>query len=149
MQSPVDNIKIRLLSVGNPDIRTEVPSIIERDFSSSDLKIQYQVSVVVNRPQSQVDVIVTLTYLNKGDILFSGSLTTSFEVVELASIITIKDGQDEFQIESDFMPMLINIAFGTTRGYFARELQGTVLAPFPFPMITIERLLKRTSFQLK
>lgn len=148
MQSPVDNLKIRLLTVGNPDIRTEAPTTINGELSSSDLKIQYQVSVVVNRPLSEVDVIVAMTYLSKGEILFSGRLTSTFEVVDLASFITVKDDDDQFQIESNFLPMLISIAFSTTRGYFARELQGTALAPFPFPMITMERLQKRTTFKL-
>ena len=71
-----------------------------------------------------------------------------FDVVDLASYITAKEGEDEFRIESDFLPMLISIAFSTTRGYFARELVGSALAPYPFPMIPMDTLQKHTTYQL-
>ena len=80
--------------------------------------------------------------------LFSGSITTTFEVIDLATFITAKEGEEEFRLESDFLPMLINIAFSSARGYFARELTDTVLAPYPFPMISMENIQKRTTYRL-
>ena len=143
-----DNLKIRLSFVGAPSI--EAPSLtqIEGGVDSSALKIQYNVSVVINRPESKVNVIVSMAYMLDQEKLFSGSLTTGYEVVNLASYISATEGDDKFRIESDFLPMLINSAFSTTRGYFTRELANTVLAPYPFPMISMDNIQKRTSFQL-
>ena len=80
--------------------------------------------------------------------MFSGGLTTRFEVVNLYEYIISKEGENEFQVENDFIPMLINISFGTTRGYFIRELQDTVLSKYPFPIISFDNILKKTSYQL-
>ena len=148
MHQPTDSLKIRLSSIGNAVIDKMAPAQIKSALNPADLRIQHAVSVEVNRPESRVDVKVTMSYMLGQATLFSGSLTTSFDVVDLASYITTKDGEDGFHIENDFLPMLINIAFGTTRGYFARELQGSVLAPYPFPMISMEIVQKRAVYHL-
>ena len=148
MPMSADNIRIRLSQVGNPIVSVPAPAQVEGGLSSSDLKIQYNVQVKVNRPDSRVDIVVSMAYLSGPQSLFSGSLTTSFDVINLASFITEKEGEDEFRIESDFLPMLISIAFSTTRGYFVRELLGTALEPYPFPMVSMENIQKRTTYQL-
>lgn len=143
-----DNLKIRLSFVGDPKVESSALKQIEGEIDSSVLKIQYNVSVIINRPDSKVNVIVSMSYILGQEKLFSGSLTTGYDVVNLASYITTPEGEDKFRIESDFLPMLINIAFSTTRGYFASELMGTVLASYPFPMISMDNIQKRTSYQL-
>ena len=148
MPQSTDNLKIRLSKVGEPVIDKPAPVQVVGGIVASDLKIQYNVLVRINRPESRVDIIVSMVYLAGQNKLFSGSLTTGFDVVDLASYITAKEGEDEFRIESDFLPMLINIAISTTRGYFARELVGSALAPYPFPMISMDTLQKHTTYQL-
>ena len=148
MPQSTDNLKIRLSQVGDPVFDIPAPVQVEGGIVASDLKIQYNVLVRINRPESRVDIIVSMVYLAGQNKLFSGSLTTGFDVVDLASYITAKEGEDEFRIESDFLPMLISIAFSTTRGYFARELVGSALAPYPFPMISMDTLQKHTTYQL-
>lgn len=148
MPQSTDNLKIRLSQVGEPFIDIPAPVQVDGGIAPSDLKIQFNVLVKINRPESQVDVVVSMIYLSGQKKLFSGSLTTSFDVVDLASYITAKDGEDEFRIESDFLPMLISIAFSTTRGYFVRELSDSVLSPYPFPMISMDTLQKHTTYQL-
>ena len=148
MLQSTDNLKIRLSKVGEPVIDKPAPVQVVGGIVASDLKIQYNVLVRINRPESRVDIIVSMVYLAGQNKLFSGSLTTGFDVVDLASYITAKDGEDEFRIESDFLPMIISIAFSTTRGYFARELVGSALAPYPFPMIPMDTLQKHTTYQL-
>lgn len=148
MPQSTDNLRIRLSKVGDPVIDIPAPAQVEGGIVASDLKIQYNVLVRINRPESRVDVVVSMVYLSGQNKLFSGSLTTGFDVVDLTSYITAKEGEDEFRIESDFLPMLINIAFSTTRGYFARELVGSALAPYPFPMISMDILQKHTTYQL-
>ena len=148
MPQSTDNLKIRLSKVGEPVIDMPAPVQVEGEIVASDLKIQYNVLVRINRPESRVDIIVSMVYLAGQKKLFSGSVTSGFDVVDLASYITAKDGEDEFRIESDFLPMLISIAFSTTRGYFARELVGSALAPYPFPMIPMDTLQKHTTYQL-
>lgn len=145
---PADSPKIRLSLVGEPVIDIPAPTQMGGDIDSANLKIQYNVLARVIRPESRVAVIVSMTYLSEHTKLFSGSLTTGFDVVDLSAFITEKKGEDSFRIENDFLPMLINIAFSTTRGYFARELQGSVLASYPFPMISMENIRKRTTYQL-
>lgn len=146
-QSPY-NLKIRLSKVGEPVIDIPAPVQIDGGISAAELRIQYNLIARVNRPESRVDITVSMVYLSDQKKLFSGNLTTGFDVVDLASYITAKDGEDEFRIESDFLPMLISIAFSTTRGYFVRELLGTALGPYPFPMISMENIQKHTTYQL-
>lgn len=148
MPQSTDNLKIRLSRVGEPVIDIPAPVQVEGGIVASDLKIQYNVLVRINRPESRVEIIVSMVYLSGQNKLFSGSLTTGFDVVDLASYITAMEGEDDFRIESDFLPMLISVAFSTTRGYFARELVGSVLAPYPFPMISTDSLRKHATFQL-
>ncbi|MBO4923223.1 MAG: hypothetical protein J5382_03765 [Bacteroidales bacterium] len=148
MQEPIENLKIRLASVGNPVIHVPVSDQISGRLLPDDLRILYNVSVEVNRPNSRVSIDVSLTYIARQLTLFSGSLTTAFDVVDLASYITEEEGKDQFRIENDFLPMLIGIAFSTTRGYFVRELQESDLAPYPFPMIPMDSVQKRTTYQL-
>ena len=149
MQEPVENIRIRLSAVGNAVIDNPAPALMEGGISTSNLKVSYKVAVEVNRPMSQVNVNVMLAYLAGQKTLFSGNLVTTFDVVDLSKYISEKEGEDEFRIESDFLPMMISIAFSTTRGYFVRELKGTALASYPFPMISMDSIQKRTTYQLK
>lgn len=142
------NLKIRLSKVGEPVIDIPAPVQIDGGLSAAELRIRYNLIARVNRPESRVDITVSMVYLSGQKKLFSGNLTTGFDVVDLASYITAKDGEDEFRIESDFLPMLISIAFSTTRGYFVRELLGTALGPYPFPMISMENIQKHTTYQL-
>ena len=148
MPQSTDNLKIRLSKVGESIIDIPAPVQVEGGIVASDLKIQYNVLVRINRPESRVDVVVSMAYLSGQNKLFSGRLTTGFDVVDLTSYITAEEGEDIFRIESDFLPMLTNIAFSTTRGYFARELVGSALAPYPFPMISMDILQKHTTYQL-
>ena len=148
MPQPADNLRIRLSRIGSPVIKIPAPSKEAVELSSSDMKIQYDVQVTVRRPDATVDVCVSMTYLYLNMQVFSGSLTSTFEVVGLASFINANEGEDRFRIENDFLPMLINIAFSTTRGFFARELQDTALAPYPFPIISMDSIQKRTRYQL-
>ena len=148
MPSPADSVRIRLSFVGDPVIEIPAPARIEEEISSSDLKIQFKAMTVLNRPESKVDIIVTMVYYIEQTMVFTGNLTTRFEVVDLASFITAKEGEDGFQIESDFLPMLLNIAFSTTRGYMARELSDSALAAYPFPMVSMESIQKRTTYRL-
>ena len=148
MQELADNLRIRLIGIGNPVVDISSLHNIEEEISSSALKINYKVAAVINRPLSQVAVEVTMIYLIGQKTIFSGSLTTTFEVMYLASYISANEGENEFRIESDFLPMLVSIAFSTSRGYFARELQGTALEQYPFPMISMESIKKRTSYKL-
>lgn len=141
-----ENIKIRLASVGDPVIDTPMTVTINGDLSS--LKIRYDDKVILDRTESRVKVIVAMAYLLDGLTLFSGNLTIAFDVVDLASYITTQDGEDKFRIESNFLPMLNGIAFSTARGYFARELANTALAPYPFPIIALDSIEKRTTYQL-
>lgn len=148
MPSPADSVRIRLSFVGNPIIEIPAPAKIEGEIHSSDLKILYKAVAVLNRPESKVDIIVTMVYFIEQTMVFTGSLTTSFEVVDLASFISAKEGEDGFQIESDFLPVLLNTAFSTTRGYMARELSTSALAAYPFPMVSLEGIQKRTVYRL-
>lgn len=148
MPMPAENIKIRLVMVGDPCVDLRLPVHVENELSADDLQIQYAVAVRINRSDSIVDVDVKMSYYLGRDKLFSGSLINRFEVVDLADYIIAFDGSNEFRIENDFIPMLINISFSTTRGYFARELQDTVLAKYPFPIISLDMIQKRTSYQL-
>lgn len=148
MPQLADNLKIRLSSVGEPVINTQAPTQSYGVINPDELKILFKVSVEINRPESKVNIVVAMDYMMGQEKMFSGSLTTGFDVVGLASFITTPEGEDTFRIENDFLPMLISIAFSTTRGYFVRELVGTVLEPYPFPMIPMESIKKRTSFQL-
>lgn len=148
MHTPIENLRIRLSNVGDLLIDKRPSVDIEGGLSADDLMVQYSVLVKLNRPESCVDVTVTMIYASGRDTLFSGSLTSRFDVLNLKNHIMFVEGGDEFQIDNDFLPILVNIAFGTTRGYFVHELQGTVLASYPFPMISIENIQKRTSYQL-
>ena len=148
MQTPVENIKIRLASLGKMVIKTKSPVDMDSGISADDLKIHYDVTVVVNRPESCVDITVSMAYSLERLDVFSGSLTSRFDVIDLERYIVAIEGSNEFQIRNDFLPMLINIAFGTTRGYLACELQDTVLSSYPFPMISMDNIQKRTSYQL-
>ena len=148
MQMPVENIKIRLVMVGEPCVEYHPPVHVGDTLSEDNLQIQYSVLVKINRPDSVVDVYVTMSYYVGGDKLFSGSLTNRFEVVNLAEYIISTDDNNEFRVKNDFIPMLINISFSTTRGYFARELQNTELSMYPFPIIALDMIQKRTSYQL-
>lgn len=148
MPSPSDSVRIRLSFVGDPLIEIPALAKIEGEIPSSDLKIQYKAMAVLNRPESKVDIIVTMVYYIEQTMVFTGSLKTSFDVVDLASFITAKEGEDGFQIETDFLPMLLSTAFSTTRGYMVRELSGSALATYPFPMVSLEGIQKRTTYRL-
>ena len=142
-----DNLGIRLASVGDAVIDIPAPEQVAGGLSLDELKVKYAVSVEVNRPVSRVDITVSMSYLLGQTILFAGHLTSCFEVIDLASYID-EEGIDVFQIKNDFFPMLISIAFGTARGYFVREWQGSALAQYPFPMISMDNIQKRTEYRL-
>ena len=141
-----EQLKIRLVSIDKPEIIVPAPK--EMAIDPDTLKIQYSVNVVVNRPESQVQVLVGMAYMASLTEVFNGHLASSFEVVNLASYVLVNEEDESFQIESDFIPTLINVAFGTARGYFAAETKGTALEPYPFPIFSLEDIQRRTSYQL-
>jgi len=143
MQS--ESINIRLKMVGKPEI---IQQPIINTKATKELKVNYNVQVIVNRPKSEIEVIVSLSYLIGKDSSFSGKLSCIFDVLNLESFITSKNNSDAFIISSNFLPMLINIAFSTTRGYFVSEFKNTALAKYPFPLVETEKLLSKTSYQL-
>ena len=122
-----DIVKIRLNSVGNPEYRSFPGSFDETPLSPENVRIGFSVGVEINRPESLVTVKVTLGYLDGQKTIFEGG---------------------KFHLESNFLPMLINMSFGTARGYFVAVLSKTVLQKYPFPIIDSESVLKRTSYQL-
>lgn len=142
-----DIVKIRLNSVGNPEYRSFPGSTDEVPLSPENVRVGFSVDVEINRPESLVKVKVTMGYLDGQKTIFDGTLESVYEVQELASFITEEEG-GKFHLESNFLPMLINMSFGTTRGYFVAALSKTVLQKYPFPMIDTESVLKRTSYQL-
>lgn len=145
MPSP-EQLKIRLASIGKPEIVVSAPK--EMTIDPDTLKIQYSVNVIVNRPESQVQILVGMAYVAGQTEVFNGRLMSSFDIVNLASYVLVNEEDESFQIESDFLPTLINVAFGTTRGYFAAETKGTALEPYPFPVFSLEDIQKRTCYQL-
>ena len=148
MPLPDNNLRIRLIFVGDRQVSTEAPAQIDKPLSAEDIKIQFAVRIVIDRPESQVGIIVSYSYLHGQGTLFSASLTTKYEVLDLASYVKTTEGEDSFKLENDFLPMLVNIAFSTTRGYFVRELEGTVLEKYPFPIVSMDSIKKRTTYKL-
>ena len=76
-----EQLKIRLVSIDKPEIIVPAPK--EMAIDPDTLKIQYSVNVVVNRPESQVQVLVGMAYMASPTEVFNGHLTSSFEVVSM------------------------------------------------------------------
>ena len=111
---PAVDLKFRLIYVGDSFIESNF-SALSDSISAEDLSIQYNTQVVIDRRQSQVNVIVTMVYYCAKKIAFSGRLTTKFEVLNLSSYINTKEGTNEFGISNNFLPMLVSIGFSTAR----------------------------------
>lgn len=147
MPQPANDLKIRFSSIGDLIVETPAPAPEGITIDPSELKISYKVSVEVNRPASKVIIVVSIMYFLGEQKLFSGKLTNCFDVVSLASYITEQEG-GQFRIESDFLPMLISVSFSSARGYFACALKDSALAAYPFPMVSLDNVQKRTSYHL-
>lgn len=145
---PDNKIKMRLSKIGDCRIYNNLSSYMGDKISSSNLRINYNMTVQINRSLSTVMINTAIKYYDGETALFFGDLDCFFMVEDLFSYVEVTKGDNSFQVKSDFLPMLEGIAFSTTRGYFARELVGSILEDFPFPMITIDNLLKRTSYQI-
>ncbi|MDY3759344.1 MAG: hypothetical protein SOZ72_08205 [Treponema sp.] len=139
---------MRLTKIGSCEIENNLSSISVEHLDKTNLKINYNVFVEINLPLSQVSVKVALSYLDGSSYLFNGKLTCTFEIEKLSTFIELDEEKDEFNIKSDFLPSLIALSFSTTRGYFARELIGTALEAYPFPMISSKSLLERVNYQV-
>lgn len=148
MPSENTAIKMRLTKIGSCEIENNLSSISVEHLDKTNLKINYNVFVEINLPLSQVSVKVALSYLDGSSYLFNGKLTCTFEIEKLSTFIELDEEKDEFNIKSDFLPSLIALSFSTTRGYFARELIGTALEAYPFPMISSKSLLERVNYQV-
>ena len=148
MPSENTTIKMRLTKIGSCEIENNLSSISVEHLDKTNLKINYNVFVEINLPLSQVSVKVALSYLDGSSYLFNGKLTCTFEIEKLSTFIEFDEKKDEFNIKSDFLPSLIALSFSTTRGYFARELIGTALEAYPFPMISSKSLLARDNYQV-
>ena len=148
MPSENTTIIMRLTKIGSCEIENNLSSISVEHLDKTNLKINYNVFVEINLPLSQVSVKVALSYLDGSSYLFNGKLTCTFEIEKLSTFIELDEEKDEFNIKSDFLPSLIALSFSTTRGYFARELIGTALEAYPFPMISSKSLLERVNYQV-
>lgn len=140
--------RIRLASIVGENIYKSAPLNSQIEIHVEKLKVRYDVLVTIDRPQSQVRIKIGLMYSSDGNLVFSGEVASVFDVVELDSFISEKGDDGEFRVEQDFFPMLVNIAFGTTRGYFAARNVGTVLEDYPFPMMDMENVMKHVEYQL-
>lgn len=143
-----ENIKMRLASIGNLTITTPLQTEIDTNQLNTDLRIQFGVQVQLVRPESKVIVSVTMSYILNQLTIFSGTITIEYIVLDLASYIKVKDQENSFVLENDFMPMLVGAGFSTARGYFARQLVNTYLEKYPFPIFALSEILKRTTYQL-
>lgn len=148
MPSENTSIKMRLTQIGSCETENNLPSISVERIEKTILKINYSVFVEINRPMSQVSVRVTLRYLYGTTNLFKGRLTCTFDIENLSAFIELDEDKEEFNIKSDFLPTLIALSFSTTRGYFARELVGTALEAYPFPMVSSKSLMERVKYQV-
>lgn len=140
--------RIRLASIVGENIYKSAPLNSQIEIHVEKLKVRYDVLVTIDRPQSQVRIKIVLMYSSDGDLVFSGEVSSVFDVVELDSFISEKGDNGKFRVEQDFFPMLVNIAFGTARGYFAARNVGTVLEGYPFPMMNMENVMKHVEYQL-
>lgn len=145
---PENKIKMRLSKIGDARIYNNLSSYSKDTIQSSTLRINYNLKVQINRALSTVMINTAIEYYDGENALFFGNLDCYFTVEDLSSFVEIGKEDSNFQITSDFLPMLEGIAFSTTRGYFARELVGSILEDYPFPMISVDNLLKRTTYQI-
>lgn len=145
---PAESPKFRLVSVTGENISKTAPANLDMGICVDVLKVRYGVVVIIDRPKSQVRVEVCLTYLQGGDMVFSGKISSVFEVQSLDSLISEKGDGREFRVEQDFLPMLVNVAFGTARGYFAARNTGTSLENYPFPVMDMDNVMKHVEYLL-
>lgn len=145
---PAENHKFRLISITGENISKSTPANVDVEICVDMLKVRYGVVVTIDRPESQVRVEVCLTYLQGGDTVFSGRVSSIFEVQSLDSLISEKDDGREFRVEQNFLPMLVNVAFGTARGYFAARNIGTSLENYPFPVMDMDNVMKHVEYLL-
>ena len=71
--------------------------------------------------------------------LASIEVATLFEIVNMEAHIEAQG--EQFNDKSDLVPMMLNIAIGSTRGFIASKVAGTILAKYPLPIMDIQEVL--------
>jgi len=114
------------------------------NFEASDAHEQLQIGISYGFkpvPESdRFDVNISATYEFNGNEIMGYQAKVTF-VIENLSTFLINNG-NQFTVNPDFIPFLLNTSIGALRGMLALKTASTALHNYPLPIIDMNQLLK-------
>jgi hypothetical protein len=142
-------------------INVSIDSILERRFSiaessiipSGDLakqmKVNHLIDTEIDTSNHKLTVDAGVKYSLEEQTLCELIISVVFLLEPFDSLIRIDSNQRTISFSAEFMPTLLNVAYGTLRGVLHEKTKGSPLAAFPLQMAQIEELTKMNRFRVR
>lgn len=144
----------------NIQITISIESIKEREFSivpnadmpsgdiAQHLAINHHVITTLDQTNHHVSVDAGIRYNIEEKELCKLIITVVFKVEPFDSLINIDTENRSITFSADFIPSLLNVAYGALRGVFAEKTKDTVISSYPIQMSSIEELVKMNRYKV-
>lgn len=142
-------------------INVSIDSILERRFSIVDssllpsndivdrLKVNHLIDTEIDTNSHKLTVDAGVKYFFVEQTLCELIISIVFLLEPFDSLIKIDSDQRTISFSAEFIPTLLNAAYGTLRGVLSEKTKGTPLAAFPLQMAQIDELTKMNRFRVR
>lgn len=116
---------------------------------TSQLKVNHLMDTEIDTINHKLTVDAGLKYFYEEQELCELVISVVFSLEPFDTIIKIDSDQHSIFFSADFIPSLLNVAYGTLRGILAEKTKRTPLAAYPLQMVQIDVLTKMNRFRVK
>lgn len=141
----IQEIKMQIVRIQEMNFALDecIWSLQEIDRDKLNVKMGFKFHPNINEESLSISVRVYYNYDIEGETrkIMSIEIVSLFKIVDIDKHIEL--GETKFNDKSNIIPSLLNIAFGSTRGYLAAKVAGTILAKYPLPLMDADSILSK------
>lgn len=142
-------------------INVSIDSILERRFFIAEsgfipsgdiaklMKVNHLIDTEIDTSNHKLTVDAGVKYSLEEQTLCELIISVVFLLEPFDSLLRIDSNQRTILFSAEFMPTLLNVAYGTLRGVLYEKTKGSPLAAFPLQMAQIEELTKMNRFRVR
>ena len=125
------------------------PNLLPSGDITGQLQFNQLLETEIDKTHHKVIVNAGAKYALPEQTLCELVINVVFSLEPFDSIIKIDPDQRTISFAAEFIPTLLNVAYGTLRGILAAKTKDTPLAAYPLQMVQMEELTKMNRFRVK
>ena len=116
---------------------------------SGRMEIDHLITTEIDEACHQMTVDAGIRYKMDCQVICELVVAVVFIIEPFKAMVRIDPEQRVITFSADFVPTLLNTAYGTLRGVLAEKTKDTNLANYPLQLSPIEELIKMNRFKVK